>query len=105
MQAPLWVERIRLIPVDGWAVESEEHGGPSTLAGYTENTFGGSMAIMHPQDVRQYIYVLSPLHSPNEPQCVQPTLPPGTIIPLGRLDVVWRSSMGEPGRLVTSVCC
>lgn len=113
MQNPLWVERIRLIPTEGWAVENQDsqQTGDATQMNYPAQNIGegavfsGDMALMHAQDVRQYIYILTPLPSPDEPRCVQPTLPPGTITPLGRLDIVWRSSMGEPGRLITSVCC
>lgn len=54
---------------------------------------------MHPQDMRQYIYILSPTVVPSFPAAH----PPGSVIPLGRLDISWRSSFGEPGRLLTSV--
>jgi len=56
-------------------------------------------ALMQPQDMRQYIYILTPKSFTLEP--ISRT--PGTIIPLGRLDISWRSSFGEPGRLLTSM--
>lgn len=54
---------------------------------------------MQPQDMRQYIYILSPKAVPEFPV----THAPGSVISLGRLDIAWRSSFGEPGRLLTSV--
>lgn len=61
--------------------------------------FSGSIALMQPQAVRQYIYILSPISVPTFPV----THPPGAVIPLGRLDISWHSRFGEPGRLLTSV--
>jgi hypothetical protein len=57
------------------------------------------MAVMQPQDMRQYIYVLVPATIPPFP--VRHV--PGSNLPLGRLDISWRSSLGETGRLMTSV--
>jgi hypothetical protein len=54
---------------------------------------------MQPQDMRQYIYILAPKVLPDLPI----THTPGSVISLGRLDIAWRSSFGEPGRLLTSV--
>jgi hypothetical protein len=91
----MWFERMHFECVDGWQaynvnmVDDEEK----------ENLFTGSMAIMQPQDMRQYIYILNPKSTPSFPV----THAPGSIIPLGRLDISWRSSFGEPGRLLTSV--
>jgi hypothetical protein len=54
---------------------------------------------MQPQDMRQYIYILVPKVLSGLPI----THAPGSVISLGRLDIAWRSSFGEPGRLLTSV--
>lgn len=103
--SPLWFERIRLEPVDGWHVLDV-----NTISGVESNgqeqkdaksLFSGSMALMHSKDMRQYIYILTPNSTPKT--MVPATPAPGTIIPLGRLDICWRSPMGEPGRLLTSV--
>jgi hypothetical protein len=67
--------------------------------GEKDTIFSGSMSLMQPQDIRQYIYILQPVASPGSPVIHEP----GTIIPLGRLDLSWRSAFGEPGRLLTSV--
>ncbi|TFK42800.1 hypothetical protein BDQ12DRAFT_710033 [Crucibulum laeve] len=61
--------------------------------------FEGSLAVMQPQDMRQYIYILTPKQTTTVPVVHAP----GSIIPLGRLDISWRTSFGEPGRLLTSV--
>ncbi|EIN11078.1 hypothetical protein PUNSTDRAFT_51631 [Punctularia strigosozonata HHB-11173 SS5] len=53
---------------------------------------------MQPKDTRQFLYVLSPLSIPDFPV----THAPGSILPLGRLDIFWRSGFDEPGRLITS---
>lgn len=93
-QEPMWFERMHFECVDGWEVTD---GNVSYEDG--TNLFSASIAIMQPQDVRQYVYILTPTSVPSFPVIH----PPGTIIPLGRLDLSWRSSFGEPGRLLTSV--
>ncbi|KAH8829628.1 DUF974-domain-containing protein [Flagelloscypha sp. PMI_526] len=85
---PLWFEHIRLEPTESW-----------TSVDFNESIDEHCNALMQPQDVRQYVYLLSPKSF----DAVPPTLTPGTVIPLGRLDIAWRSSFGEPGRLLTSM--
>ncbi len=97
-QDAMWLERMQFECVDGWQsqdVNILDH----PAAGTKEYLFSGSTALMQPQDVRQYIYVLSPRNLPAFPIIHAP----GAILPLGRLDISWRSSYGEPGRLLTSV--
>ena len=50
---------------------------------------------IHPQDVRQYLYMLIPKDPQNDRIA-------RTTNALGKLDIVWRSSMGDLGRLQTS---
>lgn len=50
---------------------------------------------IQPQDVRQYLYMLSP-RDPNNDRMAR------TTNALGKLDIVWRSAMGDLGRLQTS---
>ena len=93
---PMWFERMRFECTDGWDAED---GNIVDHEEERDSIFSGSTALMQPQDMRQYIYILSP-------KSVSPVAifyPPGSIIPLGRLDISWRSSFGEPGRLLTSV--
>lgn len=101
---PLCFEKMKLDCVDGWTVEdanlwdsdapSEDSPRDSALSMAT--VFSGAMAIMQPQDTRQYLFILSP-----KPEAI-PEFPvihqPGSVIPLGRLDISWRT-----GRLLTSV--
>ncbi|KAJ7168080.1 hypothetical protein C8R43DRAFT_983023 [Mycena crocata] len=94
----MWFERMRFECADGWDVmdanlidierEKESH-----------SIFSASTALMQPQDMRQYIYILSRTSTTLAPVVHAP----GTIIALGRLDISWRSSYGEPGRLLTSM--
>ncbi|KLO12001.1 DUF974-domain-containing protein [Schizopora paradoxa] len=106
-QSPLWFEKIQLEPVEGWNVEdgnllpsatTEAPQGSPSLS----SIFTGSTSVMQPQDIRQYIYIMTPKTSSSSSR-IQFVPAPGTIVPLGRLDISWRSSMGEPGRLLTSV--
>ncbi|PPQ63169.1 hypothetical protein CVT24_005714 [Panaeolus cyanescens] len=93
-QDSICFERMRLECTDEWEAKDA-----NILDDEGASIFSGSMALMHPQDMRQYIYILTPKHV--EP--VPPLHTPGSVIPLGRLDISWRSSFGEPGRLLTSM--
>lgn len=97
-QDAMWLERMQFECVDGWQVQ-DANILENTAAGSKEYLFSGSTALMQPQDIRQYIYILSPKVLPAFPI----THAPGAILGLGRLDISWRSSYGEPGRLLTSV--
>ena len=97
-QDAMWLERMQFECVEGWQVQDANIlENPAT--GAKEYLFSGSTALMQPQDLRQYIYILSPKVLPAFPI----THVPGSILALGRLDISWRSSFGEPGRLLTSV--
>lgn len=91
---PMWFERIVFEPAPGWDVQDI-----NLLPDGQRTLFSGSMAMMQPQDTRQYIHVLSETNPPSIPT----QYAPGTVLPLGRLDISWRSSFGEPGRLLTSM--
>lgn len=94
----MWLQRMRFEAVDGWQAEDANKSLAAGSKG-DETIFSGPMALMQPQDTRQYVYILTP----NELSSFPVTHAPGAIIPLGRLDISWRSSFGEPGRLLTSV--
>lgn len=93
---------MRLEPVDGWEVVDQNLFDANTESSEEEkeSIFTGSTALMQPQDMRQYVYTMIPTSIPTF--LVVPT--PGSVIALGRLDISWRASFGEPGRLLTSVC-
>ncbi|KAG6874331.1 hypothetical protein C0995_001556 [Termitomyces sp. Mi166 len=92
-QAPMYFERAQFECIDEWEVEDPN------LLDDKNPLFSGPQALMQPQDTRQYIYILTPKST----SLLPPTLSPGTVVPLGRLDIFWRSSFGEPGRLLTSM--
>ena len=101
-QDAMWLERMQFECIEGWSVQDVNGLESSASAdGTFESLFSGSMALMQPQDIRQYIYILSPKVPPAFPVAHTP----GSILGLGRLDISWRLSFGEPGRLLTSVRC
>ncbi|KAF8078173.1 hypothetical protein FPV67DRAFT_1662915 [Lyophyllum atratum] len=96
-QEPMHFERMHFECTEGWDVEDAniiDLGDEDT-----EQLFSGPQALMQPQDVRQYIYILLPQALSLSPVAYAP----GSNVPLGRLDISWRSSFGEPGRLLTSM--
>ncbi len=97
-QEPLWFERLDFRPVDGWTATDSNMLDPSTSSSRSR-AFYGPGSLVQPQDTFQYVYILTPAFIPSFPS--KPA--PGTVIPLGRLDMAWRSNFGEPGRLLTSV--
>lgn len=94
----LWFEAIKFECVDGWLFED---ANITTDSVDRVNIFEGDAAMMHPQDLRQYLYILS--RKDDARPSIPVVHPPGTVIPLGRLDISWRSPFGGPGRLLTSV--
>lgn len=102
-QGPLWFEKIRLQAVEGWSVVDMNIRDTDAKDTSIDSKFYDDMTTIASQEMRQYIYILLPkaLIGANKVH-VSPT--PGSTVPLGRLDISWRSSMGEPGRLLTSVC-
>jgi hypothetical protein len=94
-QDAMWFERMGFECAEGWSVVDVN----MTDDDKNQSLFSGSMALMQPQAIRQYIYILTPTSSFSFPVIH----PPGSAIPLGRLDISWRSQFGEPGRLLTSV--
>ncbi|KAG6878782.1 hypothetical protein C0993_008081 [Termitomyces sp. T159_Od127] len=92
-QAPMYFEKVKFECVDEWEAEDVN------FLDDKDPLFSGPQALMQPQDIRQYLYILKPKTT----SLSSPTLPPGTVVPLGRLDIFWRSSFGEPGRLLTSM--
>jgi hypothetical protein len=97
-QQPLYFEQMRFECAEDWeakdanviAVNDDEH---------EQSIFSNSMTLIQPQDTRQYVYILSPKATILTPV----TYTPGSVVPLGRLNISWRSPFGEPGRLLTSM--
>lgn len=88
-------ERLSFEPTEEWQVQDPNFTSDD------QSVFSGPLALINPQDVRQYIFILSPVST----SALRPLIShsPGSIFPLGRLNIVWRSSYGEPGRLLTSI--
>ncbi|KAG6329548.1 hypothetical protein ID866_9543 [Astraeus odoratus] len=97
-QEPMWFERIVFECADGWTA-ADMNQIYDADPDQDMQLMSGSADLMYPNAVRQYIYVLSPTTIPTFPLPPQP----GSTIPLGRLDISWRTQFGEPGRLVTSM--
>ncbi|CAE6341049.1 unnamed protein product [Rhizoctonia solani] len=98
---PLYFEKIQFECAEGWVLANAT---PKAISNSESDSSSGSKtneSSLRPQDTRQYLYILAstPAATPSFPI----PYPPGTIIALGRLDMSWRSSFGEPGRLLTSM--
>ena len=95
-QDAICFERMSLECTDGWTMVD---GNMLHVGDDERSIFSGPMALMQPQDIRQYIYILTP----KSIELLPTVHVPGSIIHLGRLDISWKSSFGEPGRLLTSM--
>ncbi|KAI9275146.1 hypothetical protein EDC94DRAFT_592229 [Helicostylum pulchrum] len=85
---PMFLERMRFEPSEHFVFEDLNQVVTSN-----DSVFGDSF--IHPQDIRQYLYMLSPKDDQNDRIS-------RTTNALGKLDIVWRSYMGDLGRLQTS---
>ena len=113
-QEPMWFERLRFEPCEGLVATDGNLYQPAESK-TQQSIFSGWSALMQPSDVRQYMYIISPM-SPT-PSWGAPAA--GSVVPLGRyvtssfdffilnfsrrLDITWRATFGEPARLLTSV--
>ena len=84
--------------VEGWEVH-DANDITMDDDGQEQSIYPNSMPLIQPQDTRQYVYILSPKVTVLTPL----TYAPGSVVPLGRLNIAWRSLFGEPGRLLTSI--
>ncbi|CAO3597552.1 unnamed protein product [Absidia cylindrospora] len=94
---PMYLERMKFDPSEYFDFEDLNHR--QQLQQQVESmdcdlsVFGDYF--IHPQDVRQYLYLLTPKQSQKDRIA-------RTTNALGKLDIVWRSAMGDMGRLQTS---
>ncbi|KAG0203472.1 hypothetical protein BGX28_004258 [Mortierella sp. GBA30] len=104
----MWMERMRFEPADAFTVkdlnvvieeevdsrntkktnEMEEKGEKSPVSIFGEHDY------FAPNDIRQYLYMLTP--KPGKELLAK------TTNALGKMDILWRSQFGETGRLQTS---
>ncbi|KAG2237885.1 hypothetical protein BDF21DRAFT_408824 [Thamnidium elegans] len=85
---PMFLERMKFEPSEHFIFEDLNQ-----VVTNNDSVFGDSF--IHPQDIRQYLYMLSPKDDQNDRIS-------RTTNALGKLDIVWRSYMGDLGRLQTS---
>lgn len=85
----MFLERMKFEPSEHFQFEDLNQN----VSKQDATVFGDSF--IHPQDVRQYLYMLSPKNTQNDRIS-------RTTNALGKLDIVWRSTMGDLGRLQTS---
>lgn len=71
--------------------EDGEDGGDGGDGGPPRTTFD-AMRYLNPQDVRQYLYCLSAADGSTAEQVMAATT-------IGKLEIVWRTNLGELGRL------
>ncbi|KAG1470892.1 hypothetical protein G6F56_002427 [Rhizopus delemar] len=86
---PMFLERMKFEALEYFEYESLNQ----RVDEEDQSVFGDRF--IHPQDVRQYLYMLSPRLSSTDRLS-------RTTNALGKLDIVWRSAMGDMGRLQTS---
>lgn len=86
-QAPLYIERVSLIPVD----ESLAVTDMNLLEPNPTNPLAYSAAVvyMKPATARQYLFMLTP----------RADYKTGNSTVIGQLDITWRSTLGELGRI------
>ena len=62
-----------------------------------DNQILGQYTYMNPLDIQQYLYCLTPVPNVlNDPKVLK------GVTNIGKLDIVWKTNMGEKGRLQTS---
>lgn len=91
---PMFLERMKFEPSEHFVYQDLNHIISSADKEESSRSVFGS-SFIHPQDVRQYLYMLSPRDPQNDKIA-------RTTNALGKLDIVWRSAMGDLGRLQTS---
>lgn len=106
----LLFDRVLLEPVHGMSSRRITSASLTSEGKAAENhAFKDGMTTLLPNDSRQYLFLLSPTPSPDASADIgslsvfPPAFVGGTVLPLGRLDVAWRSGRyHDPGRLQTS---
>ncbi|KAF9964879.1 hypothetical protein BGZ70_005794 [Mortierella alpina] len=102
----MWMERMRFEPTDVFTIKDlnvvieEDDSGDGQETESKEVKPGSAASIFGehdyfaPNDIRQYLYVLTP--KPGKEMLAR------TTNVLGKMDILWRSQFGETGRLQTS---
>eukprot|EP00842_Homolaphlyctis_polyrhiza_P006583 jgi/Hompol1/6926/HPOL_002118-RA len=90
--APMYLERMLFDPADPFTFE--DLNSIKSVSGSSDASVFGDEGLLGQQDTRQYLYMLTP----KIPTDVSSRMVPG----LGKLDISWRTQMGQSGRLQTS---
>ncbi|PWA26816.1 hypothetical protein CCH79_00001145, partial [Gambusia affinis] len=91
--SPMFMEKVSLEPSMMYNV-TELNSVASGNEG--ESTFG-KMSYLQPMDTRQYLYCLKP-----KPEYAEKAGVIKGVTVIGKLDIVWKTNLGERGRLQTS---
>uniref|UniRef100_A0A4W4FES3 Trafficking protein particle complex subunit 13 n=1 Tax=Electrophorus electricus TaxID=8005 RepID=A0A4W4FES3_ELEEL len=91
--SPMFMEKVSLEPSMMYNVTELN---TVTLGEGSESTFG-KMAYLQPMDTRQYLYCLKP-----KPEFAEKAGVIKGVTVIGKLDIVWKTNLGERGRLQTS---
>ncbi|XP_030291314.1 trafficking protein particle complex subunit 13 isoform X3 [Sparus aurata] len=92
--SPMFMEKVSLEPSMMYnvtelnTVAATDDGGESTF---------GKMSYLQPMDTRQYLYCLKP-----KPEYAEKAGVIKGVTVIGKLDIVWKTNLGERGRLQTS---
>ncbi|XP_068609001.1 trafficking protein particle complex subunit 13 isoform X1 [Brachionichthys hirsutus] len=92
--SPMFMEKVSLEPSMMYNVT--ELNTVCTAAADGESTFG-KMSYLQPMDTRQYLYCLKP-----KPEYAEKAGVIKGVTVIGKLDIVWKTNLGERGRLQTS---
>uniref|UniRef100_A0A3Q3K4F0 Trafficking protein particle complex subunit 13 n=1 Tax=Monopterus albus TaxID=43700 RepID=A0A3Q3K4F0_MONAL len=89
--SPMFMEKVSLEPSMMYNVTEL-----NTCGDQRESTFG-KMSYLQPMDTRQYLYCLKP-----KPEYAEKAGVIKGVTVIGKLDIVWKTNLGERGRLQTS---
>ncbi|XP_054721599.1 trafficking protein particle complex subunit 13-like [Uloborus diversus] len=93
--APMCLEKVALEPSSDFTAQQVNSLGDLEDTNQKCSVFG-EVNCLNPLDSRQYLFCLTPKHES------QVNLKFKGVTSIGKLDIVWRTSMGEKGRLQTS---
>jgi len=94
-QAPLFIESVKLDPVSLFICNDLNQIDQDKVKTKTlETTFSQNIVYMKPSTARQYLFMLTPKY-PTSPEAK-------ASIAIGKLEVVWKSTLGEVGKLTTA---
>eukprot|EP00053_Salpingoeca_punica_P007714 m.70362 g.70362 ORF g.70362 m.70362 type:complete len:407 (-) comp14289_c0_seq1:268-1488(-) len=97
MPIPMYLQSVTLQPQACFELEDLNTIPKDAQANFVEgdNSVFGLSTYLNPMDTRRYLYRLKPKHKDQEAAARSATT-------VGRLDIVWRTTFGEMGRLQTS---